>query len=274
MRPRFVQVFLMVLSLFCAVPACSAQGATHYGFDKNIYPGDAMLPLLHKQLAYAGYWLNVPPGATTNSWKGKRATLVQNGFGFLILFNGRLDASLKNRDAAALGKTDAAQAVAAAKREGFPDHAIIFLDLEEGGRLTQHQSAYTLAWINAVKQSSYLPGVYCSGIEVEDDPGTKISTAGDIRSHDKDVALWIANDVCPPAPGCTIPKADLPLANSGRTDVLVWQFAQSPRRPEFTRHCVATYAADKNCYVPGLPKNDNTFLDLNVSSSADPSAGR
>jgi hypothetical protein len=51
----------------------------------------------------------------------------------------------------------------------------------------------------------------------------------------------------------------------------VWQYAQSPRRKAITAVCGKTYAADGNCYAPGLPK---LFLDLNVAASADPSHGR
>jgi hypothetical protein len=54
---------------------------------------------------------------------------------------------------------------------------------------------------------------------------------------------------------------------------LVWQYAQSPRRP-FAKQCAATYAADSNCYAPGVPRNAQAFVDLNVSGSADPSEGR
>ena len=46
--------------------------AQHLGFDRNEYPGDANLQELHKTFEYTGYWLNVPPGARTNTWVGKR----------------------------------------------------------------------------------------------------------------------------------------------------------------------------------------------------------
>jgi hypothetical protein len=36
---------------------------------------------------------------------GKRALLKNQGFGFLVLFNGRLDGQLKGSDAAVAGKT-------------------------------------------------------------------------------------------------------------------------------------------------------------------------
>lgn len=198
--------------------------------------------------------------------------LKANGFGFLILYNGRLDAQLKGKDAAALGRSDAAAAISAAQKEGFPRDAILFLDQEEGGRLLPEQSAYLFAWVAAIRGSRYRPGVYCSGILVPDGAGT-ISTAVDILSRDPKLTLWVANDACPPAPGCVVPGKELTPGLSGIKRALVWQYAQSPRRP-FARQCGAGYAGDGNCYAPGLPHSAQTFLDLNVSSSADPSSGR
>jgi hypothetical protein len=251
--------------------AGSCWGQNYFGFDKNGYPGDDLLPALHRSFSYASYWLNNPPGASSNGWTGKRAILKANGFGFIILYNGRMDAELKVKDAAPLGRADAAAAIAAAKKEGFAPGAILFLDQEEGGRLLPEQSAYLLSWVEAIRKSPYKPGVYCSGILVPDGPG-KVSTALDILSHDPKVALWVANDQCPPAPGCVLPR-NLAPDLSGIPHALVWQYAQSPRRP-FAQQCASTYAADNNCYAPGLPRNPQTFLDLDVSASPDPSAGR
>jgi hypothetical protein len=252
----------------------SQAGKTYFGFDRNEYPGDKLLPALHHSFSYAGYWLNTPPGANSNGWVGKRSILKANGFGFMILFNGRLDAQLRGKDASALGRSDAAAAISAAKQEGFAPGAILFLDQEEGGRLLPEQSAYLFAWVDAIRGSQYKPGVYCSGILVPEG-STQISTARDILSHEggRPLALWVANDACPPAPGCVLPKRPLAAASSGVKDAVVWQFAQSPRR-QFADRCAATYAADNNCYAPGTPHSPQTFLDLNVSSSPDPSAGR
>jgi Domain of unknown function (DUF1906) len=255
------------------VPGVLGQG--HYlGFDKNDYPGDNLLPALHRSFSYTGYWLNNPPGANNNSWAGKRAVLKANGFGFMILYNGRLDKELKGKDAAALGRSDAAAAVAAAKGEGFGPGATLFLDQEEGGRLLPEQSAYLFAWIDAVRGSQYKPGVYCSGIPVAEGSG-KITTAEQIASHEgsKPEALWVVNDQCPPAPGCTMPGKSLGPGSSGISGALVWQYARSPRT-EFARQCGTTYAPDSNCYAPNLPQTAQTFLDLDLSSSSDPSGGR
>lgn len=264
--------------MLCWMPALGGQTSkgkrTYFGFDRNEYPGDSLLPALHRSFSYAGYWLNTPPGARSNGWVGKRALLKANGFGFLILYDGQLDSQLKDKDAAALGRSDAAAAISAAKREGFGPRTILFLDQEEGGRLLPEQSAYLFAWVEAVRASQYKPGVYCSGILVPEG-SSQISTAGDILNHagGRPLALWVWNDACPPAPGCVVPKKPLQPAASGIPQALVWQYAQSPRS-QFARQCGATYAADNYCYAPGTPHNPQTFLDLNVSSSPDPSGGR
>ncbi|MGC2301026.1 MAG: hypothetical protein WA476_19630, partial [Acidobacteriaceae bacterium] len=107
----------------------------YFGFDKDGYPGDDLLPALHQTFSYTGYWLNNPPGMKNNPWAGKRRVIRDADFGFLILFNGRLDTQLKGKNADQLGREDASAAIAAAKREGFPTEATIFVDQEEGGSL-------------------------------------------------------------------------------------------------------------------------------------------
>lgn len=251
---------------------------TYTGFDKNGYPGDAQLPALHRSFAYTGYWLNNPPGMTSNPWEGKRGIVHAAGFGFLLLFNARLDAQLKGHDAAALGHADGAAAIAAAQHEHFPSGAVIFLDQEEGGRLLPEQAAYLGAWLSTVSHtvvsgSRYGAGVYCSGISVPS--GTEMmSTAQDVMTRFPNARLWVWNDKCPPAPGCVVPGRSLDPARSGFPQALVWQYAQSPRRPEDTAACRQTYAANGLCYAPHLPQTDQTFIDLDVSGSPDPSYGR
>jgi hypothetical protein len=272
---------------FTQIPAVNPgfQGPTsnvagqHLGFDRNLYPGDATLPALRQHFTFTGYWLNNPPGETTNTWRGKRDTLLRSGFGFLVLINGRLDAEIlkvKRRGTTpeALGRQDATAAIAAAQREQFPSGTILFLDQEEGGRLLDEQSAYLFAFTEAIAASTYKPGVYLSGQPVEDDPGKTITTAQDVREkiaakHLHPVALFIYQDSCPPSNGCTL--AAPPITAAGTPDVAAWQYAQSPRRPENTAVCRKTYAADNNCYAPGVPK---IYLDMSVATSDDPSHGR
>ena len=252
---------------------------SYIGFDRNDYPGDAALPALRQHFTFTGYWLNNPPGERQNTWAGKRDILLRNNFGFLVLYNGRLEVQINKAQQsgttpAALGQKDAAAAIAAAQREHFPARTILFLDQEEGGRLEAAQSAYLFAWTEAIAHSAYLPGAYASGQPVPDTPGQTITTAQDVRSHVvaqhlHPIALFVYQDACPPSNGCTLHPPSITAA--GTPDIAAWQYAQSPRRPEITRSCAKTYAPDGNCYVPNLPKLP---LDLSVSASPDPSQGR
>ena len=280
-------VFKFTFASFLYVAAAAAAQAQFPGFDRNDYPGDAALPALRQSFRYTSYWLNPPPGESTNSWSGKHAILKQQGFGFLVLFTGRTDAQLKGQDAAVLGQSDANTAVAAALHEGFPRGVLIFLDQEEGGRLLPEQAVYVFAWIDAVRAAGARAGVYCSGIEAIDASGTT-STAEDILAREtarhadratnerhRKVALWIADDACPPAPGCTLAAPPMTsLSAHLRPFATVWQYAQSPRRAQFSANCPKNTAADGNCYAPGLPPGANSFVDLDTALSPDPSSGR
>lgn len=251
-----------------------AQSSRKYylGFDQNLYPGDAALPTLRRSFAFTGYWLNAPPGMNHSEWIGKRSALKRAGFGFMLLFNGRLYRELHNRDAAALGLQDAREALRLAHEQGFRAPALLFLDEEEGGRMLPEQLAYIGAWLDGVRAGGFRAGVYCSGIEVPDGPGQTISTARDLGDHFPGAPLWVANDATPPSPGCV--AKPLPPVKSGVATALVWQFAQSPERRQFTQSSAITYAADGNCYAPGLTHTLRSALDLDTSSSPDPSAGR
>jgi hypothetical protein len=260
-------------------PANHAATQDSIGFDTNNYPGDDALPALRKHFAFAGYWLTNPPGERQNNWRDKRDILLRNGFGFLVLANGKTDAEVSRAKRngttpTALGAKDAAAAVAVAQREHFPTHTIIFLDQEEGGRLNANQSAYLLSWTETVAHTGYLPGVYASGQPVDDAPGKTITTIQNIREqvaaqHLHEIAFWVYQDACPPANGCTMNPP--PLTASGTPDVAAWQYAQSPQRKEITAACSKTYSSDGNCYAPDLP---NLTIDLSVASSPDPSHGR
>jgi hypothetical protein len=147
-----LSIVACALLLFFPAPILqeSRPGAQAFlGFDLNTYPGDAALPTLRKTFDFAGYWLSPPAGAKQNNWLGKRNLLLAQKFGFLLLYTGPQSKDLKsNSQAIAKGSADAAKAVATAKKEGFPLHAIIFLDIEEGGRLPATYHAYLRAWVD------------------------------------------------------------------------------------------------------------------------------
>ena len=263
-------------------PIGSAQ-RVYLGFDKNDYPGDSAMLKLHDSYRYTSYWLNNPPGLDHNPWAGKRAFIKKQGFGFLVLFNGRLSTELQGKDAVVLGRQDGNIAVNSAIREGFPRSVRIFLGQEQGGRLLPDQVEYLMAWAEAVRDRGARAGVYCSGIDVPDGD-SRINTAEQIQMLEAEksklskmpaprLALWVANDQCPPAPGCT--STGLPPTVGARlrdpSQIVVWQYAQSPRRAQFSASCPKNDAPDGNCYAPGLPEGPASFIDLDVANSPDPS---
>jgi hypothetical protein len=244
----------------------------YLGFDANDYPGDAVLPDLRKTFTFSGYWLNAPPGAKTNPWTGKRDALIRNGFGFLVLFNGRLSKELK--PPADPSDLDAELAVAAAQRDGFPANGsvVIYLDIEEGGRMLPSQINYIGSWSAGVNSRGFIAGVYCSGIKVKEGKAQTITTADDIHQRLPIItAYFVYNDECPPSPGCVVWKNPPPPSQSGFSGARVWQFAQSPRRRNLTSRCSATYSPDGNCYSPVGTGANHILLDLDVSVSPDPS---
>jgi Domain of unknown function (DUF1906) len=261
----------ILLSFLCV--HAGAQTGTYLGFDRNTYPGDASLEALHRTFSYTGYWLNNPPGEHNNTWRGHRAAVESAGFGFLVLFNGRLYAELRTvANAARLGKSDAKSAIAAAHREGFPALTVIFLDQEQGGRMLPEQKAYIYAWVDGVTTNGFRAGIYCSGIPNRDDGN--IVTAEDIRQNagGRRIVYWAINDACPPSPGCFFPAHPPSPAQSGVSYAEIWQFAQSPRRGDVAAHC-SNYSYDGECYAPAVPSL-KIYVDVNTANSSDPSHGR
>lgn len=264
---------LLICLALLATAGAQNSAPSYLGFDRNDYPGDANLKTLHQTFSYAGYWLNNPPGEKTNTWRGHRAAVESSGFGFLVLFNGRLYAELKNvARAEKLGQSDAQSAAAAATHEGFPAKTIVFLDQEQGGAMLPEQKAYIYAWVDGIVAAGFRAGIYCSGMVSPDE--NHVITANDIRQHaaGRNITYWVTNDACPPSPGCSAGHAPSP-AKSGLDFAEIWQFAQSPRRKDEAAHCT-NYNRDGNCYPPGFDRAQGLHVDLNAASSPDPSHGR
>lgn len=283
---RFLAAWLFVLALAAgdlvflsfrgdAAAPNTASSRTFLGFDRNDYPGDESLPVLRKSFAFAGYWLSPPPGAKSNPWAGKRRVLESQGFGFLLLYRGKTSSEIRtDKMATDLGLADARDAAAAARREGFAEGSVIFLDEEEGGRYSPLQYLYLRTWAEELEKQHFRPGIYCSGIKWDEGGGVTVITANDIREHIgvSDVVFWVFNDACPPSPGCVAPKDLPPPSASGVAYAAVWQFVRSPKEKKVARHCTG-YAGDGNCYAPGDAKHQ-WFLDMNAATTANPSAPR
>jgi hypothetical protein len=268
---------IISIALLSASQSLQAQTPAYLGFDRNTYPGDANLKALHETFSYTGFWLNHPPGEKTNSWIGHRAAVKSAGFGFLVLFNGRLYAELKTvAKATRLGQSDAQAAAAGAHREGFPAQTIIFLDQEQGGRMLPEQKAYIYAWVDGIAAAGFRAGIYCSGVPAADDDN--VVTAEDIRANagERQIVYWAINDACPPAPGCAFPvnppQHPPSPTESGVPFAEVWQYAQSPRTSA-AAHCT-NYNPDGDCIAPKIPSAERLHIDVNTATSSDPSEGR
>jgi hypothetical protein len=270
-------VIFAVFLLF--VPAAtspqSPEPKSFLGFDRNDYPGDDAMKLLRKSFSFTSYWLGNPPETKTNSWSGKREFLHKLGYGFLPLFNGPTSGELRDEPYTLRRVVaDVQSAASAARREGFPSGSVIFLDIEEGGRLPSTYATYLKHWISDLDKLGFRAGVYCSGIPIDEGEGLKLITADFIRDQIKPAELifWVFDDSCPPSPGCTTPQ-NLPApSKSGVAYAQVWQFVRSPRDKETARHCRG-YAKDGNCYA-AFDTAHKFNLDLNAATSADPSAPR
>src|SRR5579864_5622099 len=169
-RLRFTATLIVLLSAasllaaFGKRPGIANAGAplpantSYLGFDRNEYPGDAAMAILRKTFTYTSYWIGPPPGEKRNFWQGKRELLRSQGYGFLILYSGRDSKEFKKRaDASVKAMADTEGATSSAKREGFPNGAIIFLDIEEGGRLPPIYHEYLQVWSAEISKAGFRP---------------------------------------------------------------------------------------------------------------------
>jgi hypothetical protein len=133
---------------------------------------------------------------------------------------------------------------------------------------------YLHTWAEELQKQHLRPGIYCSGIVVDEGEGSEVITSDDIRAHIgvSGVAFWVYNDACPPSPGCAVAKNPPTPSASGVPYAAVWQFVRSPREKKVARHC-GGYASDGNCYAPGDAKHQWN-LDMNAATTANPSAPR
>ena len=260
--------------VFVLLSASTASGAdcSYLGFDRNDYPGDANLKTLHQTFSYTGYWLNNPPGATSNSWAGHRAAVESAGFGFLVLFNGRLYAQLKTvANATRLGKSDARAAVAAARRERLSRARPLFFSIRSRAAACCPSRRPT----SSPGSTASRPRDFARAFIVRASPRPTMATSSPPRTFRRDagsraIVYWAINDGCPPAPGCAFPQRPPTPAQSGVPFAEVWQFAQSPQRKDVAGRCT-NYSRDGNCNAPGVAALP---IDLNTATSADPSHGR
>jgi len=98
--PRVAQQSLSVVSSdMTGIPSAigaavtkvaSAAAGSHLGFDTNVYPGDRAMDAWKQsgQYEWVGYYLSAPCHSD-DSWSGKRAPLIADGWGLAVIYVGQ-----------------------------------------------------------------------------------------------------------------------------------------------------------------------------------------
>lgn len=131
---------------------------------------------------WVGYYLPAPCHRDS-SWAGQRAKLQQMGWGLAVLYVGQQvfeGSPLPDPAAgtpilcsrtlltAAQGRTDAQDAIARARADGFADRTIVFLNVERSSTLPDSLLTYYRAWTDEVlRDGRYRPGTYAHRINAE-----------------------------------------------------------------------------------------------------------
>jgi hypothetical protein len=231
---------------------------TNYaGFDTDIYPGLAQLAWLkaNTNLSWCGYYLAPAPSHDDTSWVGQRTALAAQGWGLAPIFVGQQTTGPGSHNAVGpQGSTDGALAAELAANEGFPPQSCLFLDWEDGSSPGPQAQAYISAWANAVAESGYEPGIYCSH---ELAPGMA-ALIGQLNPPPA-LHIWawkVATVGVHPYEGSIESFPDSDPAGCGYAPAVAWQCQQ-------------------NCAL-SLPEAPiaSMQVDLSCSSAADPGAPR
>lgn len=232
------------------------------GFDTRDYPGDAAMRawLGVSPYRWVGYYLPAPC-YTGTTWSGRRDALRDIGWGFAVLYVGEQDWRAMGRSAAAgaiddprcssahltpeQGRLHADEAAAAAAADGFPPGTIIFLDIERVERVSDELSSYVRSWTaRMLEERRYTPGLYAHDINVE---ALYAIVADEFVRHQRleRPPLWVAR-----SSGFDLRSAP---GESGYAAALIWQ-GRFNTMEEW--------------------RGTRLHIDVNVSTSPDPSQGR
>ncbi len=192
------------------------------GFDTSIYPGDAAMSAWRYPSSpyyWSGYYLPAPCHRDV-TWTSKYSTLTAMGWGVAAIYVGQQDWSqipqsvvVRGADVAARsaesiakaatcsasllsadqGTTEAADAVARLRADGFPDRSIVFLDVEFVTSVTPALLEYYKAWIVGVlRDGRYRPGVYAAKSNATT---LRVAAVDAYRSagSNEDPPFWIAS---------------------------------------------------------------------------------
>ena len=200
-------------------PMADEAEAGHFlGFDTHTYPGDdkmkAWRSAPNAPYHWVGFYLPAAPCHKGTSWKGKRQTLIDMGWGIAVVYVGQqtwnrplrtLTAAQHNRlvsrgvtcngdfVAAPRGVQEAYDAIRKTEAEGFPKGSVIFLDVERMEKMPQRMRDYINAWVGTVlSDKRYRPGIYVhshNAADVYADVKAVFARAG----VDEEPRFWVAS---------------------------------------------------------------------------------
>ena len=213
------------------------------GFDRSEYPGDSFMRLLRTeaQVAWTGFYLAPAPSHPNRGWMEKRSFLQELGYGFAPLYVGQQQRPGPGSHilTAIQGRIDARQAVELARQAGFPDHSVLYLDIETGPPASDPFFDYYKAWVQGVTDNGFSPGVYVSHL-----------LASDFLAQDNHAIPWIFH-------------LKFPNGHSFETPVPT----PDPSQSNFTRARMMQYAQQGKIR---LGNRNLEPIDLNSSITVDP----
>ncbi|MCU7826868.1 glycoside hydrolase domain-containing protein [Kitasatospora sp. DSM 101779] len=227
----------------------------HLGFDRSTYPGNAVMQSLRDNtpLAFAAAYLAPAPSHPNTAWMPAIPTLIGMGWGLAPVFVGQQapGGPGSHKLTAAQGVVDARTTEDLGHSAGLEPGAVVYLDIEVGGRLAANHLAYVASWINSVSaDTGYNPGVYCSFSKTASQIATEVGT----------VPTWVfhAVDVGPSQINLATETPRDP-AQSGFAAALVWQYRLS-----------LSGAVNLNWIDSGTPKRLQE-VDVDSATCFDPS---
>lgn len=194
---RAAQVIALLAAAVSPCPAAAQSrhtpdDAPHLGFDAAHYPGDSVMRAWRSSdspYEWVGYYL-AAPCRRDSSWVGHHGALAAMGWGLTAIYVGQQDwtqharatnnaqrsdsqstAPAKQGTGACASKfltadqgaSEAADAVARMRADGFAPQSIVYLDVELVTVVTPALRSYVNAWIDGVlRDGRYRPGVYCA----------------------------------------------------------------------------------------------------------------
>lgn len=199
----------------------------HLGFDRSRYPGDAVMRSLwrHTPLAFVALYLAPAPSHPDRGWMRRAALLREIGWGLLPVYVGQESPTGPGSHVltAEQAHRDARQASELAVAAGLDAGSVLYLDVEQGGKLAPDHLGYVSAWAGWLRrEGAYRPGAYCSYRD----------TAAQLTDAAGPLPIWVYR-VRDSGPAVVDPAAEQPPdpGQSGFASAVAWQYRMSLSGP-------------------------------------------